>query len=115
MSNKLYDILKWIALYLLPALGTLYFTLSGIWGFPYGEQIVGTITALDTFLGVILGISKASYNKRGEWCGKRYTSNGNSTWVKRNNQTIMDNSSDEKEIFKKHIGTLQNITQPNII
>ena len=66
MSNRLYDILKWIAMYLLPALGTLYFTLSGIWGFPYGEQIVGTITALDTFLGVILGISKASYNKRGE-------------------------------------------------
>ena len=49
MSNRLYDILKWIALYLLPALGTLYFTLSGIWEFPYGEQIVGTITALDTF------------------------------------------------------------------
>ena len=66
MSNRVYDILKWIALYLLPALGTLYFTLSGIWGFPYGEQIVGTITALDTFLGVILGISKASYNNRGE-------------------------------------------------
>ena len=66
MSNKLYDILKWIALYLLPALGTLYFTLSGIWGFPYGEQIVGTITALDTFLGVILGISKTYYNKKGE-------------------------------------------------
>ena len=80
MSNRLYDILKWIALYLLPALGTLYFTLSGIWGFPYGEQIVGTITALDTFLGVILGISKASYNKRGEWCGKRYTSTWNSTF-----------------------------------
>ena len=80
MSNRVYDILKWIALYLLPALGTLYFTLSGIWGFPYGEQIVGTITALDTFLGVILGISKASYNKRGEWCGKRYTSTWNSTF-----------------------------------
>ena len=63
MSNKLYDILKWIAMYLLPALGTLYFTLSGIWGLPYGEQIVGTITALDTFLGVILGISTMQYKK----------------------------------------------------
>ena len=73
MSNKLYDILKWIALYLLPALGTLYFTLSGIWEFPYGEQIVGTITALDTFLGVILGISKATYNKRKERYEKRNT------------------------------------------
>lgn len=62
LSNKLYDVLKWIALYLLPALGTLYFALAGIWGFPYGEEIVGTITAADTFLGVILGISKAQYD-----------------------------------------------------
>ena len=64
MSNKVYDTLKWIAMYLLPALGTLYFALAGIWGLPYGEQIVGTITAVDTFLGVILGISTAQYNKR---------------------------------------------------
>ena len=63
LSNKVYDTLKWIAMYLLPALGTLYFALAGIWGFPYGEQIVGTITAIDTFLGVILGISTAQYNK----------------------------------------------------
>jgi len=63
MSNKTYDILKWIAMYLLPALGTLYFALAGIWGFPYGEEVVGTITAIDTFLGVILGISTAQYNK----------------------------------------------------
>ena len=64
MSNKVYDVLKWIAMYLLPALGTLYFALSAIWGLPYGEQIVGTITAIDTFLGVILGISTTQYNKR---------------------------------------------------
>ena len=63
MSNKVYDVLKWIAMYLLPALGTLYFALSGIWGLPYGEQIVGTVTAVDTCLGVILGISSAKYNK----------------------------------------------------
>ncbi len=62
MSNKLYDILKWIAQILLPALGTLYFALAGIWNFPYGEQIVGTITAIDTFLGVCLGISTINYN-----------------------------------------------------
>lgn len=65
-SNKTYDILKWIAMYLLPALGTLYFALAGIWGLPYGEQIVGTITAVDTFLGVLLGISKANYDKSKE-------------------------------------------------
>ena len=63
MSNKTYDNLKWIAQLLLPALGTLYFALASIWNFPYGEQIVGTITALDTFLGVILGISTAQYNR----------------------------------------------------
>ena len=63
MSNKLYDILKWIATIVLPSLGTLYFALAGIWGFPYGEQIVGTITAVDTFLGVILGISSYNYKK----------------------------------------------------
>lgn len=78
MSNKMYDILKYIALIALPAIGTLYFSLSAIWGLPYGEEIVGTITALDTFLGVLLGISTYSYNKKdGEWYGcykyyKRY-------------------------------------------
>lgn len=63
LTNKTYDMLKWIAQYLLPAAGTLYFALAGIWGFPYGEQVVGTITAIDTFLGVILGISTMQYNK----------------------------------------------------
>jgi hypothetical protein len=63
MTNKVYDTLKWIAMYFLPAAGTLYFALAGIWGFPYGEEIVGTITAVDTFLGVILGISNAQYKK----------------------------------------------------
>ena len=63
LSNRVYDILKWIAMYLLPAAGTLYFALSGIWGLPYGEEVVGTITAVDTFLGVLLGISTAQYKK----------------------------------------------------
>lgn len=66
MSNKVYDILKYIALIVLPAIGTLYFSLSSIWGLPYGEEIVGTITALDTFLGVLLGISSYTYKKDGE-------------------------------------------------
>ena len=63
MSNRVYDILKYIAQIVLPALGTLYFALSGIWGLPYGEQIVGTITAVDTCLGVLLGLSSAAYRK----------------------------------------------------
>lgn len=64
MSNKTYDILKWIAQYFLPAIGALYLALSKIWGFPHGEEIMGTIAAIDTFLGVILGISSANYNKQ---------------------------------------------------
>lgn len=63
LSNKTYDTLKWIAQYLLPASGTLYFALASIWGLPYGEEIVGTITAVDAFLGVLLGISTLQYNK----------------------------------------------------
>lgn len=66
MSNKMYDVLKWIAMVCLPAVATLYFALAGIWGFPYAEEIVGTITAVDTFLGVLLGISSAKYNKAKE-------------------------------------------------
>lgn len=63
MNNKTYNVLKYIAQIALPACATLYFALAGIWGFPYGEEIVGTITAVDTFLGVLLGISSAKYNK----------------------------------------------------
>lgn len=66
MSNKTYDILKYIAQIVLPALGTLYFALSSIWGLPYGEQIVGTITAIDAFLGALLGISTMKYNKESD-------------------------------------------------
>ena len=65
MSNKLYDVLKFIAQIVFPALGTLYFALAQIWGFPYGEQIVGTITAIDAFLGALLGISTAVYKNGG--------------------------------------------------
>ncbi len=65
MSNKVYDVLKYIAQIVLPALGTLYFALASIWGLPYGEEVVGTITALDAFLGTLLMISSANYNKYG--------------------------------------------------
>ena len=64
MSNRVYDILKFVAQVVLPALGTLYFALAQIWGLPFGEQIVGTITAVDCFLGALLGISTIQYNKQ---------------------------------------------------
>lgn len=63
MSGKTYDVLKYIAQIVLPAIATLYFTLAQIWGLPYAEQIVGTITAIDTFLGVLLKISTNYYEK----------------------------------------------------
>ena len=66
LNNKTYDFLKWLEIYVFPEVGTLYFDIDGIWGLPYGEQIVGTITAFDTFLGVILGISKSKYDKQTE-------------------------------------------------
>lgn len=70
LPDKVYDILKWICLIVLPACGTLYFALSGIWGFPYGEQIVGTLTAIDTFLGALIGVSAKTIsdkNKKSEY------------------------------------------------
>lgn len=66
MKNKTYDKLKFLVQIVLPAGATLYFTLSGIWGLPYGEQVVGTITAVDLFLGVLLGISTEQHNKGAE-------------------------------------------------
>ena len=66
MSNKVYDVLKYIAQIALPAIGALYFALSQIWGLPYGEEVVGTITAVDAFLGALLGISTMLYNKGAE-------------------------------------------------
>lgn len=62
-DDKTYNYLKWIAMIVLPALGTLYFALAAIWGLPFGEQIVGTITAIDAFLGAILGISTSNYKR----------------------------------------------------
>jgi len=62
ITGKLYNVLKFLALVVLPAVGTLYFTLAAIWGLPAAEQVVGTIVALDTFLGVILQISSTNYN-----------------------------------------------------
>ncbi len=63
MSNRVYDVLKFVAQILLPALGTLYFALAQIWNFPYAEEIVGTITAVDAFLGALLGISTMQYKR----------------------------------------------------
>lgn len=64
MDNKVYDILKWIALVGLPALTALWLTLANIWGFPYAEAIGATMAAITTFLGAVLGISSIQYQKK---------------------------------------------------
>lgn len=66
-DDNTYNILKWIAMIMLPALGALYFGLASIWGLPYGQEIVGTITVIDTFLGAILGISSSNYSKQSNY------------------------------------------------
>lgn len=64
MSNKIYDVLKWIAMIVLPALATFYMGLANTWGLPFAEEIPATITLIDTFLGAVLMISTNQYNKR---------------------------------------------------
>ena len=64
MSNKVYDVLKWVALILLPAMATFYAAIAAVWGLPYTEQVVGTITAVDTLLGTLLKISSSNYKNQ---------------------------------------------------
>ena len=64
MENKVYDVLKFLALVVLPALATFYAAIAEVWGLPYTEQVVGTITAVDTLLGTLLKISSDNYNKQ---------------------------------------------------
>lgn len=102
LSNKAYDTLKWIAQYVLPALGALYFTLSSIWGLPYGEQVLGTITALDMFLGVILGVSTRSYKR----LGVDTTKDG---------QLLIDSSDPNKDIYRLDVGNLDDLASKDQI
>ena len=66
MSNKAYDILKWIALVALDAIGLFYSTIATIWGLPYGDQVLETCVALSVFLGALVGVSSAQYSKKAE-------------------------------------------------
>ena len=63
LSDKAYDAIKWVVIIVLPAIATLYAALAAVWGWPYSEQIVTTINAIDTFLGAVLCVSTANYNK----------------------------------------------------
>ena len=63
LNNKLYDILKWVTLIVIPALSTAYVGLAAVWGFPYAEQVAKTACVVCTLLGALLGISTAEYHK----------------------------------------------------
>ena len=63
ITNKTYDVIKWIVVIVIPAIITLYATLGNIWNFPRVEQITATLAAIDVFLGAIMQISSSKYNK----------------------------------------------------
>jgi hypothetical protein len=63
MSNKVYDVLKWVALVALDAVGLFYSTISGIWGLPFGDEILATCAAMSLLIGALIGVSSAQYNK----------------------------------------------------
>ena len=63
MSDKTYNIMKWIVQYILPGLGVLYAIIAGATGLPYAEVVLAVVMAVDWFLGIILGISTKQYNK----------------------------------------------------
>jgi hypothetical protein len=63
MSNKIYDVLKWFALVALDAVGLFYSTLSGIWGLPFGDEILATCAAMSLLIGALIGVSSVQYNK----------------------------------------------------
>lgn len=66
MSNKVYDILKWVALVALDAVGLFYKTIAVIWGLPLGDEVMATCAALSVLIGALIGISSAQYNKKAE-------------------------------------------------
>lgn len=66
LSNKAYDVLKWVALVALDAVGLFYNTMSEIWGLPFGDKVLATCVAISVFLGALIGISSAEYNKNKE-------------------------------------------------
>ena len=63
LPDKVYDILKWVAMVVIPALATAYVGLAGIWAWPYANEVAKTAAVVDTLLGALLGISTAQYNK----------------------------------------------------
>lgn len=100
LSDSAYNKLKWVAQYFLPAVGTLYFALAMTWGLPNPEQVLGTVTALDIFLGAILGFSKKSYEKSD---------------AKYDGALIVDTSDDSKDVYRLEVDQLGDMPGKNEI
>ena len=90
LSNKVYDNLNWVVRFGLPGLGALYFSLAQIWGLPAGEQVLGTITSLALFLGILLGISSRQYQASDE---------------RTDGSLIVDTSDPEKDVYRLDLTT----------
>jgi hypothetical protein len=98
ITGKLYDRLKFLAQIGLPALATLYFSLAGLWGLPAAEQVVGTIVAFDAFLGVLLGVSQANYNKTIEDGGELHITDGKMLFQLDDEKTDVSKLADKTEV-----------------
>lgn len=66
IPNKVYDVIKWVSLVVLPAISTLYWSLASIFGWPYAEQITGAVAAIQTLIGALLGVSAKNYEGDGD-------------------------------------------------
>ena len=66
LSNKVYDVLKWLSLIALDAVGVFYKTISTVWGLPYGDEVLATFSAFSLLIGTLIGISSVMYNKNNE-------------------------------------------------
>lgn len=97
-NSKVYDNLKLLAQVILPALGSLYFGLAGIWGLPSAEEIVGSILLIDTFLGVILQISSGAYSKGIEEGGELHVNDGQLLFQLDEDKTDITKLGDKSEV-----------------
>ena len=89
MNNRTYDTLKLVTLIVLPALGVLYGTLAGIWGFPRGQEVASTIVAIEVFLGVFL-----------KWASDRYDKDGDGEYDKEYQGTFSVNTTEDGSAYR---------------
>ena len=90
MTDRTYNFLRWVSQYWLPAAGTLYFALASIWNLPFGEEVVGSISAITIFVGVVIGIGNRSYKASGAGI---------------DGALIIDDSDPDKDVYQLNLET----------